>query len=265
MLLIALFLGLLANVICIEVLPYTQWANKSVMFIVAHPDDIECCAGGLISYLTQQNTTVYYVIVTNGDKGCSNPICEDWTMDQIAAARRIEQLNAAAVFNIPPSNVIMLNFQDAMVTSYLDIEMRPPLIREIRKLKPDVVMTWFLYPDLTLLPSKGWDDIGYHPDHQAVGRYTLDAKFDSGIARLWPELGPVWAPSDFYMFGFSSATHYVDITNSIDMKIKAYLEHKTQYSDAAVMADDIKLWANMTAENLGLSVFTDVEGYTKFA
>jgi len=39
------------------------------MLISAHPDDIEGCVGGLVSMLTQQDIDVYYVILTNGDKG----------------------------------------------------------------------------------------------------------------------------------------------------------------------------------------------------
>jgi len=251
----------------IEVLPYTQWATKSVMFITAHPDDIECFAGGLVSSLRQQGTTVYYVIVTNGDKGCGNPFCQNYTTAEIAAARKIEAVNAAAVFDIPSSNVVLLGYEDAEVTGYPDTEMRRALIRQIRLFKPYVVITSYLYPDLSLLPSMGWDDFGYHPDHQAVGRYALDSSFDSGLPLLYPDLGPGWFPGEFYLFRFSdAATHYVDITNTLSAKIQSYLEHKSQYADPVVMSAELTRWTVMITENLfGSNGPKYVEGYQKFS
>ena len=47
----------------------TAWADKRVLFVTAHPDDIEGFAGGLVTSLTAQGTNVSYLIATNGDKG----------------------------------------------------------------------------------------------------------------------------------------------------------------------------------------------------
>jgi LmbE family N-acetylglucosaminyl deacetylase len=40
------------------------------------------------------------------------------------------------------------------------------------------------------LPPSQFDDLGYHPDHQATARISIDAKFDSGVGRLFPLSGP---------------------------------------------------------------------------
>ena len=52
----------------------SQWTGRTVMMISAHPDDIEAMAGGLIRELTAPSlgVNVVYVIVTNGDKGCTS-------------------------------------------------------------------------------------------------------------------------------------------------------------------------------------------------
>jgi len=150
-----------------------------------------------------------------------------------------------------------------MVTTYSDAEIRRNLIGRIRFIRPHVIITWHLYPDLTLLPSQGWDDLGFHPDHQAVGRYALDSSFGSGIGRLYPEVGGEWGPREFYLWTFSSGTHYVDISDSLQMKIQSYLAHKTQYPNTTVVSDEITLLAGMTAKNLGVP--GSAEGYTKFS
>ncbi|MBJ6977559.1 PIG-L family deacetylase, partial [Vibrio cholerae] len=81
--------------------------------------------------LTAQGTKVFYAIVTNGyfflaisyvrpiirDKGCGNTACYNLTSPQIAAMRQQEQYNAGQVLNVPESNIILMDYEDAQVTS----------------------------------------------------------------------------------------------------------------------------------------------------
>jgi len=129
-----------------------------------------------------------------------------------------------------------LDFHDGMVTAVPEVEIRMRLISLIRQIKPSVCMSWFPYPRYQLLPSK-FGDLGYHPDHQAVGKLTIDAVFGASLSRMFPEIGLAWQTREFYMWSFTNEmTHYVNVTKtSLDMKIKSYLAHKTQVdSDAAV-------------------------------
>lgn len=131
--------------------------------ISAHPDDIEaaagifffsssfckinsCCfEGGLVLLLTKQGTKVYYLILTNGDKGCSNPICQDWNSEQIAVARAQEAINAAKVLGVPDKNVILLDYEDGMMVTYPEIQIMQSLVSVIRNVKPNVR---FLHPSM---------------------------------------------------------------------------------------------------------------------
>lgn len=42
-----------------------------------------------------------------------------------------------------------------MVTSYPEVQIRRDLVQQIREIRPNVVMTWFGYPNFKLLPSAG--------------------------------------------------------------------------------------------------------------
>lgn len=119
-------------------LPWKSWGMKTIMFVSAHPDDIEASAGGLIAQLTAQGTTVYYMILTNGDKGCGNPKCENWTSEQIAVVRYNETLNAAKVLGVPAENVLLLDYEDGMMVTYPEIQIIQTMVTILRQIKPNV-------------------------------------------------------------------------------------------------------------------------------
>jgi LmbE family N-acetylglucosaminyl deacetylase len=250
--LVVFALGLaLAGAAALQPLP--SLAGKRVLFIGAHPDDIEAGAGGLIQTLTD----VHYIIVTNGDKGCGAAFCANFTVSELATTRQAEQLAAAKVLNVKAQNVVFLGYEDAMVVSTPEVEIKMDVIAAIRRIQPDVVMSWFPYPSFNLMPSAGWDDLGFHPDHQAVGRIALDStKFGAGLARLFPELGAAWrSMTQYYFWSYTtSATHYLDVTNLLPLKIASFLAHKSQYPNASVVGPAVTMTANMVGKDLGLNV-----------
>jgi len=243
--LVSLFI-LVCTVLSAAPLNTTAWTK--VLLISAHPDDIEACAGGLIASLTSQNIPVYYVILTNGDKGCSNPICQDWSPEQIAYTRQQEAINAAAVLRVPASQVTLLDYEDAMLTSYPEQQPRQDLVYHIRRIQPTVVMAWNPFPNFKLLPTV-WSDLGFHPDHQQSGRLALDAQMDAGIKLLFPTAGPGWRIKEYYMWEFLEPTHYF-IFNDIIMQQKtdALLAHKSQNSDNP---QDVATWVKDLALRVG--------------
>lgn len=156
-------------------LPFQEWSGKRVMFIHAHTDDMECMSGGLIAQL-KGIAEVFAVIVTNGDKGCSNDaICGNSTSAEIAAIRQTEQLNSAVILGIPSENVIFMPYEDCLLNSYPEQNVLRELVGIIRRYQPHIVLTWDPAPKFELIPSEGWGDLGYHPDHQTSGKRALDA------------------------------------------------------------------------------------------
>jgi len=244
-------------------LNYTNWAQKKVMFLVAHPDDIEGLVGGTAAFLYKQGTTMIYVIATNGDKGCSNiPLCGNWTTTQIAATRQVETLNAAQVNGVPSTNVVFLGYEDCMVTSN-ETAILQDFIQQIRTWQPDVVMSFYPYPKLELQPSN-WGDLGFHPDHQAVGGIALTAKFESGVKRQYPELGPGFHPPEYYIWELLTPSLYVDISTVLPQKITAFSQHKTQYPTFAYLEQEVTTLAANVAKNVGVSGVKFAEGFTPF-
>lgn len=217
--------------------------------MTAHPDDIEACAGGTISQMVSLGIQVQYVILTNGDKGCGNPsLCNDSvTAEEIAVMRAREAVNAAAVLGVTADHVTLLDYEDAMLSSYQDPEIRQRLVAVLRQIKPVATFIWWPYPELSLAPSAGWFDLGFHPDHQASARVALEANFDSGVGRLWPELGASWSIPRLYLFDFVHPTHYVDIASSIDLKAKSYEAHESQVPDGSWVLPFVTNIATMVA------------------
>jgi len=207
----------------------SQFQSKTVAFVSAHPDDIEASAGGLIYRLTQQGTNVHYIIFTNGDKGCVNAVCANMTNEQLAVTRMKEQADAGAVLGVPRENIHLLDFEDSMLTSYPEVQLRMRLVAVLRQVKPFAVFSWEPSPTFReLQPQQGFLDLGFHPDHMRSGVIALDAHLNSGLDRLWPELGPAWTVTQYYMFDWIHADVYVDITDVIETKAKAFNAHVSQ-------------------------------------
>ena len=82
-------------------------ANGRVMFVAAHPDDADFLAGGTIARLVREGRETAYVIVTNGNKGSSDPTV---TPEQLIRLREAEQRHAARVLGV--ADVTFLGYED---------------------------------------------------------------------------------------------------------------------------------------------------------
>ena len=202
---------------------------------------MEAASGGLVKILSDMGVEVSIVIMTNGDKGCSNPeVCDESTTNaELAEIRIQEQLNSGKILGISEENMHFLDYEDLLLKAYPRNEVSQKLVRLLRQFKPNVVMTWDVTSYFNMIPSEGWGDLGYHPDHQYSGELTLDAVWFSGEARLWPDLGAPWKPQFLYFWAYNPdvvPSHYVDITGAPHVaKTEAFLQMHSQYTDPAAM------------------------------
>lgn len=190
--------------------------------IVAHPDDVDFFAAGTVLLMTRKGVTVDFVLATSGDKGSRDPSTSG---AQLAASREREQLASAAVLGA--GRVEFLRYGDAELVDTLDF--RRELVREIRRARPDVLLTF----DPTPVYRQ-------HPDHRVVGRVALDAAWPCARDPLtYPEMGPPHETAEAWLFGSPRGTRAdlkVDVREVLDLKIAARLEHRSQTRDPVEVA-----------------------------
>jgi LmbE family N-acetylglucosaminyl deacetylase len=191
---------------------------KRALCIVAHPDDIEFFCGGSVLLMTRRGATVDFVLATSGDKGTSDPSLDG---KRLAGMREEEQKAAAALLGA--GRVEFLRHRDAELTE--NLELRGEFVREIRRSKPDLLLTFD--------PTPGYRA---HPDHRVVGRLALDAAWPCARDRLtYPELGPPHETAEAWCFGGYHPDLEVDVEQVLDEKIDARLVHASQTAKPAAL------------------------------
>ena len=212
---------------------------ESAMAIVAHPDDIEFSCAGTLARWANNGARLSYVICTSGDVGFDEP---NMTKEKAAQIREAEQLAAADI--VGASEVIFLHEPDGLLQP--TIELRKKLVREIRRFQPEVVMCG----DPTIVWA-GNDYIN-HPDHRAAATAALDATFPAaGQPHLFEELAQegllAYKPRKVYVTSWRGADYFVDIEETIEIKIDALRAHKSQMKDWDP-EDFIRKWAAESGE-----------------
>ena len=189
--------------------------SKRALVIVAHPDDAEFLCAGSVARWVSEGWDVGYVLVTSGDKGSQD---EEMTSERLAEIREEEQRAAAKVLGV--STCVFLGYPDGFVED--TAELRGELVREIRRFKPDVVVTWDPYR------------VGHnHRDHRLTGQAALDAAYPLSRSRLYyPEhiaegLEPHRA-KEALLAGSDRANYHVDVSDFFRTKMKALRCHKSQ-------------------------------------
>jgi LmbE family N-acetylglucosaminyl deacetylase len=180
--------------------------------VVAHPDDLEYGVAAAIARWTRQGRQVAYVLATSGEAGI-----EAMAPDVAGPLREDEERRSAAVVGV--SDVDFLGHRDGVVEYGLPL--RRDIAAAIRRHRPEVVITMSF--DLT------WGDDGpvNHADHRAVGLATLDATRDAANSWVFPDAGAAWnGVKAMYVAASANPSHFVDVTDTIDVGVTSLREHK---------------------------------------
>lgn len=207
---------------------------RSAMGIFAHPDDAEFIVAGTIARWARGGCDVTLVLITSGNAGTHDVML---TRESLASVREEEERRAAAILGI--RNVVFLRHDDCALQPTLGL--RRELVREIRSFRPEVVICGD--------PQAWFFDDRYinHPDHRAAGVAALEAVFPAAeMELLWPEEGLPHKVQAVYVCSTPSPNTWIDITDTIDMKIEALKAHASQL-DGWDPSGRIRDWAESEA------------------
>ncbi|MBC7235360.1 MAG: PIG-L family deacetylase [Chloroflexi bacterium] len=210
------------------------------MVIVAHPDDAEFSMAGTIAAWARRGCRVIYVLCTDGNVGSHEP---GMTRERLAQIRRAEQRAACEVLGV--RDIVFLGHDDGQLEPTL--ELRRELVGVVRRYRPEVVLT----TDPTTVLTDG--DYINHADHRAAAQAALDAVAPAcQMHLLWPEMGEPHRVQRVYVRSMGKANTWIDIGETIDLKIEALKKHVSQVGDWDP-SDMIKQWAAETGKEKGMA------------
>ena len=197
---------------------------RRAMVVVAHPDDAEWMCAGTVAKWCAEGWRVVYVLCTDGSKGSSDP---GITSEDLVRLREAEQREAARVLGV--EEVVFLGHPDAYLEP--NLELRKELAREIRRHRPDVL--------ITESPVRNLTDRFYlaHPDHLAAGEAAMAAVFPTARDHLtFPDLleeglEPHEVKEVWIGGGEEGSDMFIDVTDHMDTALEALKAHRSQVSD----------------------------------
>ncbi len=224
-----------------EIKPYKP---ESAMAIMAHPDDVEFSCSGTLAKWARGGARISLVLATSGDVGIAR---RDITRQEAAAIREREATAACEI--IGAQEIRFLREPDGSVEATLDL--RRKLVREIRRFKPEVVITGD--------PTMVWAGDNYinHPDHRAVALASVDAIFPAaGQPHVFEELAAEGLEAHkvrkVYVSNWRDGNLYESIDDTIDVKVAALKAHESQMGGWDV-EKNIKEWAADRAKDHGMN------------
>lgn len=173
---------------------------KTILAVLAHPDDESFGLGGTLALYAQKGYDTYLVCATRGEAGTVDPEHLNGFKDT-AELRTAELQRAAKILGL--KQVFYLGYRDsgmpgtqenkhpdAQINHSID-EVAGKVVKYIRELKPDVVLTF--------------DPIGgyKHPDHIHIHKATVLAFEKADDPSFHPESGALFKPRALYFQVFS--------------------------------------------------------------
>ena len=212
-----------------------DWRPARFMVIAAHPDDADFGPAGTAARWIDEGSVGRLVCCTSGDQGGEDPDADPLVL---AALRETEQRAAAEVIGY--ESVAFLHQPDGALAN--DLALRELLVREIRSFRPDAVLA--TDPEAVFHRGGGVN----HTDHRAAGIAAVDAVYPAARNPMaFPSLArgglAAHAVRRLYLFWSERPDAWVDIGATIDRKLAALTEHRSQIRDFDGLAGRIREWA----------------------
>ncbi len=203
--------------------PENWQSQKTILVILAHPDDPEFFCGATIARWTWLGHVVKYALLTRGERGGNGRRVDP---EELMHTRAAEQKAAASVLGV--DEIHYLDYPDGYLEPSL--KARKDVVRLIRQLRPDIVVTC----DPNNLFHR--ENRINHPDHLATGKIVLEAIFPAcGNELFFPELLeeglPAHSVDEVWVSLTRAGNTNIDVTGWWETKIRALHQHRSQIGD----------------------------------
>jgi LmbE family N-acetylglucosaminyl deacetylase len=200
---------------------------RCALAVFAHPDDPEVACAGTLARWAAANAAVHLIVCNEGDKGRSPSGVQP---DELARIRRGEVADAARALGLAGHH--HLGYPDGELTN--DLGLRRQLVEHIRRLRPEAVIA----PDPTAVFFG--DSYINHRDHREVGWAMLDAVAPAAAsARYFPDSGEPHEVATMLLSGTLEPDAWVDISATIDQKVRAVTAHRSQVGDDPALVTEL--------------------------
>ncbi len=193
---------------------------RTVLAIMAHPDDAELTCGGTIVRWVRDGARAILVVASDGARGGKLVGADAQGM---ARTRQAEQEAAARVLGF--DQVVHLNFADGDLVD--DDALRGALVEQVRRFRPDAVI---VMDPLTVIQHNSYVN---HRDHRMLGMATLDALYpEASNAFYFSEqiesgLQPHKVP-ELLLVNTDQPNYWVDVSDTLETRFNALRCHHSQ-------------------------------------
>jgi LmbE family N-acetylglucosaminyl deacetylase len=209
--------------------------KKTVMVIMAHPDDMEVMAGGTVARLVADGKKVISVKVTSGNRGSRGAVIP---MDELAKIRATEDAESMKVLGIPPEHSVILGVNDGEVENSFDVIGKISL--QIRKFQPELIITFS--PDEVFISHGAGKTWVNHRDHRNTAMCAIDAAYPFSRDRSFfpeqfeqPGIEPAHCTEFLIADSSSNADEvFINVADYVETAKKATMCHKSQMDEKEV-------------------------------
>jgi LmbE family N-acetylglucosaminyl deacetylase len=196
--------------------PLPDNAFRSVLCVVAHPDDVEYGTSAAVAAWTAGGVEVSYLLLTRGEAGMEN------TAPEVTAEVRVaEQIAGSEAVGV--TDVEFLDYPDGVLE--YGLALRRDIARAIRRRRPDALLIGSY--DVEFVAGLN------QADHRVAGLSAIDAMRDAGNRWVFPELAEEGLEPHsvrwLLVSGDPRPTHGVDVTGEPLERGIAALEAHAKY------------------------------------
>jgi LmbE family N-acetylglucosaminyl deacetylase len=204
-------------------------ADRSLMCVLAHPDDETFGPGGTIAKYARQGVRVSIIIATSGQAGRSAGLAA--TPEELGRIRESEARSAGRVLGV--AAIHFFGYTDGRLEEADEMEVEERVVRLIRQEKPDIIITFG--------PEGAGNE---HRDHRRISHIATKAIGAAANPEEFPAqfeagLTPHLVKKFYYMSGretpwrkmstpFLPITTVIDISDLVDLKLEAFKLHASQ-------------------------------------